>query len=141
MIKNVFDWTKEIMTSKRSWKTFTPEEQKSFEPFMVNRILSMNPSYIQLVNYVQKIPYSEKEKLYNIYCEIIPKKFIFSKYIKSSKKSVNKDILEKVSSFYDCSLGEAEEYVHLLRKEGVNDILVKSGVDEKTINKLLKELK
>jgi len=111
MIKNVFDWVKMIMTDKKSWSSFTPEEHKVFEPFMINRILSQTQSYIQLVNYVQKIPYSEKEKLYNIYCEIIPKKFIFSKYIKSSKKSVNKDILEKVSSFYDCSLGRICSFI------------------------------
>lgn len=141
MIKTVFDWTKEIMTNKRSWDSFNDDERNIFNVFMIHKILSMTPDYIHLVNYVQKIPYTEKEKIYRIYCELIPKKFIFSKYIKSSKKDTNKDILEKISKYYECSLGEAEEYVSLLRKEGIIDILNKLGIDEKEQKKLIKELK
>jgi len=141
MIKTIFDWVKMIMTEKKPWSSFTEDEKNIFNTFMINKIISMNPDYIQLVNYVQIIPYTEKEKIYKIYCEMLPKKFIFSKYIKSSKKTTNNDILEKVAMYYDCSLGEADEYVDILRKEGVEDILVKVGTDEKTIKKLLKDLK
>lgn len=141
MITSAFDWVKEIMTNKRPWSSFTPEEHKAFNVFLVNKVLSMTPEYIQIVNYVQKISHNEKEKIYLIYCELIPKKFIFSKYIKAAKKVTVNDVLFKVAQFYECSLGEAEEYVDILRKEGVIDILQKLGTDEKEIKKLTKELK
>lgn len=141
MINSFFDWIKEIMTNKKPWSSFTDEEKVHFNTFMICRSLSMTQDYTELVNYVQKIPYIEKEKYYRIFCEMIPKKYIFSKYIKSSKKTINKDVLEKVAHFYECSLGEAEEYIDILRKDGVIDILQKLGIEEKEIKKLTKELK
>jgi hypothetical protein len=38
-------------------------------------------------------------------------------------------------------LGEAEDYLYLLKREGVEDILEKSGVDDKERKKLLKDVK
>ena len=85
MFENIFDWTKEIMTRKRSWSSFSEEEKKIFNPFMIHKILSMNYNYIGIVNYIQKIPHNEKEKIYRVYCDMIPKKFIFSPFIKAKK--------------------------------------------------------
>ncbi len=141
MIETFFDWVKEIMTKKRSWSSFSEEEKNAFNTFMINKTLSMNPDFIQIVNYIQFIPYSEKEKIYKIYCEMIPKKFVFSKFIKSSKKSPPSKILNKISQFYECSLGEAEEYYYLLRKEGIMGILDKMGIEEDEYKKLIKEIK
>jgi len=141
MIKSIFDWTKEIMTTKRSWNLFTNEEKNLFNGFMCNKILSMNSDYIQIVNYAQIIPHDKKEQLYKFYCDMIPKKYIFSKFIKGSKKTTNKDLLEKISKYYECSLGEAEEYISLLRIEGIVDILNKLGVEKKEQKKLIKEIK
>jgi hypothetical protein len=140
-ILNIFDWSKEIMTNKRSWSSFTNEEKNIFNGFMINKILSMNSDYIEIVNYAQIIPHDKKEQLYRFYCDMIPKKYIFSKFIKASKKNVNNDLLEKVALYYECSLGEAEEYISLLRKEGVIDILNKLGIEDKEQKKLIKEIK
>jgi hypothetical protein len=72
---------------------------------------------------------------------MIPKNNVWLKYMKGSKKKPNETILKYVSKYYTISLGEAEEYLHLLKKEGIHSILSKSGVDEKEIKKLLKEIK
>jgi hypothetical protein len=141
MLESIFDWTKEIMTKKRSWSSFSEEERKLFNPFMIHKILSMNYNYIGIVNYIQKIPHNEKEKIYRVYCDMIPKKFIFSPFIKAKKVSVSKNILEKISLFYECSLGEAEEYYYILRKEGIIHILDKMGIEELEYKKLIKEIK
>jgi hypothetical protein len=141
MIETFFDWVKEIMTKKRPWSSFSEEEKNVFNTFMINKTLSMNPDFIQIVNYIQFIPYSEKEKIYKIYCEMIPKKFVFSKFVKSSKKSPSNKILNKISQFYECSLGEAEEYYYLLRKEGIVEILNRMGIEEDEYKKLIKEIK
>ncbi len=136
----IFNWLKEIQTSKRAWSSFSDEDKESFNPFMVNKFLSMNRNYIDLVNLVQNIPYDAKEKYYNIYKELIPYGYSYSPYIKGSKEGYSKEIIEAIALFYKCSKKEAKEYIPLLGKEGVEQILVKVGTEEKIIKKLLKEI-
>jgi hypothetical protein len=134
----IFDWLNQITYDKQSWNSFTEEDKKSFEPYMIHRFLSMNPEYIEFVNLVQTFPYTDKEKIYNIYLYMIPKKKMFLKYIKSSAKKRQEKLLGYIASYYECSLGEANEYIDILRENGVKDILNKMGVDEKEQKKLLK---
>ena len=134
----IFDWLNQITYDKQPWNSFTEEDKKSFEPYMIHRFLSMNPEYIEFVNLVQTFPYTDKEKIYNIYLYMIPKKKMFLKYIKSSTKKRQEKLLGYVASYYECSLGEANEYIDILRENGVKDILNKMGVDEKEQKKLLK---
>lgn len=139
-MKSFFDWIKEITVNKNEWNSFNEDDKALFNVFMIHRALSMTSEYIDIVNYVQIIPYNEKEKIYKIYCDMIPKKNIWSKYIKSSKKRTPDTLLQYVAKEYTISLGEAEEYTYLLGKEGIISILTKHGVDEKEQKKLLKEL-
>jgi len=134
----IFDWLNQITYDKQPWNSFTEEDKKSFEPYMIHRFLSMNPEYIEFVNLVQTFPYTDKEKIYNIYLYMIPKKKMFLKYIKSSTKKKQEKLLGYIASYYECSLGEANEYIDILRENGVKDILNKIGVDEKEQKKLLK---
>jgi hypothetical protein len=134
----IFDWLKEITSNKSKWESFTEEERASFNPYMMHRLLSMNPEYIEFVNLVQTFPYSDKEKTYNIYLYMIPKKNMFHKYIKSSKKKKQESLLKHIANYFECSLGEAEEYIDILRETGVKSILTKLGVEEKEQKKLLK---
>ena len=134
----IFDWLNQITYEKQPWNSFTEEDKKSFEPYMIHRFLSMNPEYIEFVNLVQTFPYTDKEKIYNIYLYMIPRKKMFLKYIKSSTKKRQEKLLGYIASYYECSLGEANEYIDILRENGVKDILNKIGVDEKEQKKLLK---
>ena len=134
----IFDWLNQITYDKQPWNSFTEEDKKSFEPYMIHRFLSMNPDYIEFVNLVQVFQVTDKEKIYNIYLYMIPKKKMFLKYIKSSLKKKQEKLLGYVASYYECSLGEANEYIDILRENGVKDILNKMGVDEKEQKKLLK---
>jgi hypothetical protein len=134
----IFDWLKEITYNKSKWESFTEEERASFNPYMMHRLLSMNPEYIEFVNLVQTFPYSDKEKTYNIYLYMIPKKNMFHKYIKSSKKKKQESLLKHIANYFECSFGEAEEYIDILRESGVKSILTKLGIEEKEQKKLLK---
>jgi hypothetical protein len=134
----IFDWINQITYEKQPWNSFTEEDKKSFEPYMIHRFLSMNPDYIEFVNLVQTFPYSDKGKIYNIYLYMIPKKKMFLKYIKSSKTKRQEKLLKHIASYYECSLGEAEEYIDILREHGVKNILNKLGIEEKEQKKLLK---
>jgi hypothetical protein len=69
---------------------------------------------------------------------MIPKSKVFLKYIKSRNKKQNATLVEYVAKYFDCSLGEADEYIDILQTIGVRGILYKMGVDDKEIKKLLK---
>ena len=134
----IFDWLKQITYEKQSWDSFTEEDKTSFNPYMMHRFLSMNPEYIEFVNLIQNIPYTEKEKIYKLYLYMIPKKNMFLKYIKSTKTKTREELLQHLASYYECSLCEADEYYHMLHNDTIKSILKKKGIDDKEIKKLLK---
>ena len=134
----IFDWLKQITYEKQSWDSFTEEDKTSFNPYMVHRFLSMNPEYIEFVNLIQNIPYTEKEKIYKLYLYMIPKKNMFLKYIKSNRTKTKEELLQHLASHYECSLREAYEYYHMHHSDTIKNILKKRGVDDKEIKKLLK---
>jgi hypothetical protein len=137
----IFDWLKEITYYKSPPSKFTPEDWDSFNSWSIHKFTSMYEAYTEVANYGQRIPYPEKEKTYKYYCHMLPKKNVFLKYVKSSRKKSNEQLLQHIANHFTVSLGEAEEYIELLKKAGVEQILEKSGVDEKEIKKLLKEVK
>ena len=138
---NLFDWLNEITYTKRDWDSFTEDEQSSFSPYIVHRYVSMYYGYIDIANIAQKLPMTESEKIYTIYKTMLPKKKMFLKYIKNQNKKNYKDITGYVAEYFECGLGEAEHYIDIIQKVGVQDILFKMGVDDKETKKLLKELK
>ena len=136
----IFNWLEQITYEKKDWKNFTEDQQSSFNSYMVHRFLSMYEGYIDITNVVQKFPYTEKEAIYNTYKSMLPKKKMFLKYIKSSRKKTSDALLVHIANHFTCGLGEAEEYTYILRKEGVEGILFQSGIEEKEIKKLIKDL-
>lgn len=134
----IFDFFKQVTTDKKPWSSFTEDEKKAFNPYMLHKIVSMTEAYIEVANMGQSLPYTDKEKIYKFYCELLPKKSVYSKYIKGTKTKSNEDLLGYISKFYECSFREAEEYIQLLRKEDMYDILNRYGIEDKEIKKLLK---
>ena len=137
---SIFDWLKQITTDKKPWSSFTKDQQESFNSYMVNRYLSMDINYIDIVNYVQKINPQNKKQIYTIYREMIPKKKVWLKYIKPSKKQRPQSVAEYVAKYYECSLGEADHYIDIIREPGVRSILWQMGIDQKEQDKLVKTL-
>jgi hypothetical protein len=95
--------------------------------------------YIDVANYVQKINPQNKQQIYSIYREMIPKKKIWLKYIKNQRRKNYQELAEYVAEHFECSLGEADHYIDILRRVGVEGILINMGVEEKEIKKLLKK--
>jgi hypothetical protein len=127
-----------VTFEKKSWNDLTQEEIDSINPYLLNRYLSMNPDYLELVNYTQIIPHTEKEKYYRIYSNLIPKKKQWLKYIKSSNKNESKELLEYLSKYFECSIREVKDYLKILDKKQIQEILEGFGLDDKEIKKLIK---
>jgi hypothetical protein len=137
-MKNVFDWLKEINFTKSHPDTFTNQDWDIWNSYMVHRFLSMNPEYIELVNEVQSLPPSNKKQIYSIYREYIPKNNKWSKYVKSSSKEFDKDLVLQLKKHFNISVREIKDYLKILDKKEVQSILNKQGLEEKEIKKLLK---
>jgi hypothetical protein len=136
-INNVFDWVKEISYDKSPWSSFSNEEHELFSNFMVNKIISMSPNYIELVAEIQEHPIP-KAKLYQFYCQALPKQKFFNKYIKPSKAIYSNEVLSLLASYFQISTREILDYCHIISKQDVIDILLQTGVQDKEIKKLLK---
>ena len=135
----LFDWLNEITFNKKEWSSFSEDQRESFNPYVIHRYVSMYIGYVELANIAQKLPLNEKEKIYNIYKTMLPKKKMFLKYVKKQNKNTYEDLLQYVADYYQCSLGEAEEYIDIIREAGVRGILWEMGVNEKETDKLIKK--
>ena len=137
-IKDLWGWLNEITLYKSPIENISQESWDSWNSYMINRYVSMDIRYIELVNYIQTIPYDNKQQIYLIYREMIPKQKTFFKYLKVSKRKKNLQAIDYVAKHFECSLGESEEYMDLLREHGVRGVLYKMGITDKEADKLLK---
>lgn len=134
----LFDWLKELTGKKRDWDSFSDKEKESFNPYMINRFLSMHQPFIELINYVQTIPYTDKEKYYRLYCNLLPKQNVWLKYIKPKMKQPNKKLLETIASLYEVSTKQAASWVNILDKKYIKEALQKQGLQDNEIKELFK---
>jgi hypothetical protein len=142
MAKNLFNHLEDLTNNKKlRWEDLNEEDKKSFLPFLVNRFVSMNPYYIDKVNKINQYTYSLNPKdVYNYYLNSLPKRKVFFKYIKKSKKEENKELIEVLQSYFCESSKIVEQYLENLPKDQIIKILQNLSYDEKEIKKLTKNL-
>lgn len=133
----IFDWLNEISYNKRSWSSFNSEDHESFNPYMINRFISMKENYIDFVNAIQKYSVN-KESLYNYYCQLIPKRKTFFRYIKPKKSTLNSNLITILAKYFELSEREIKDNYQLIGKNLSQNILQNIGIDDKQIKKLLK---
>ena len=137
----IIDWMNQLLVHKKHWNDFTKDEQKKFSPFIINRLLSMDKDFIEIVNYFQKyaIGTLEPREVYKWYCDILPKGKRFNKYIKGKRdKKYNSELIDLISNHFECSKLQTKEYLELISKYELTEILEKYGKDKKTIKRLCK---
>ena len=136
---NPFEHVKNLHTKKRRWKDFNDEEKKSFNVFIINKALSMNPNYLNIVNMVQNFTglnqiLSQKE-VFNLYYSLLPTKFKFYKWIKGEKTKNEKEKTEYLAMHFKVSTREAYDYLKILDRKTINKIIknYKNDTQRKTI--------
>jgi len=139
--KTIFQHLSGIKEKKQSWESLSEMDKKSFSPFIINRWLSMNMDLLPVINELQQytIGTLRPKEVYKLYLDFLPKKKTFDKYIKGKKSDkYNKEMLEYLSQWYGVSQSEVKEYLEILSKDEVVDILMKYGKTKKEAKKLLK---
>ena len=128
-MNNIFDWLKEINSTKSHPDSFTNQDWDVWNSYMVHRFLSMNPDYIEFVNEIQILPPTNKKQIYSIYREYIPKNNKWSKYVKSNIKEPDKDLTLQLKKYFNVSVREVKDYLKILDKKQVQNILSKQGLE------------
>ena len=138
---NPFDHIKNLHTKKKRWEDFNDEEKKSFNVFIINKGLSMNPNYLGIVNMVQNFTglnqiISPKE-VFNIYFNLLPNNFRFYKWIKGEKTKKDKEKAKHLAMHFKVSTREAYDYLQLLDRKTINSIIknYKNDTQRKTIQR------
>jgi len=137
VIKNIWDWLKQINTVKSPSSSFSDKDWEIWNSYMIHRFLSMNPDFIDIVNEVQSINPQNKKQIYTVYREFIPVYNKWYKYIKSNIKQHKTELLTHLSNYWECSQNEVKEYLNFLEDDVILRILKRIGLDKKEINKLL----
>ena len=130
-----------ITWKKNPWSELSETDQKSFSPYLINRWLSMNINYIELVDMFQQYTIGplNKKHVYQLYFDFLPKQKSFNKYIKGKKQDkYNKELVKLIANHYQVARIEAEEYISLLEQSEISSLLKKYGKTDKEIKGLLK---
>ena len=112
--KNIFEHISGITDKKTPWDVLSDIDKKSFTPYIINRWLSMNMDFIELVNELQRYTIGQisNEETYKLYYDILPKQKQFNKYIKGKKADkYNPALVELLSQHFLVSEAEAMEYI------------------------------
>ena len=135
-----FDYLKILHNKQKNWEDFNDEEKKAFNVFIINKALSMNPAYLDIVNTIQRYTNGglTQKEVFNIYKDMLPNKFKFFKWIKGEKPSYNQDLLLIVANYFECSTEHAKGYASYLGKKGTKQLLTTIGIQETEIKKMIK---
>ncbi len=101
----------------------------------------MDREFIEIVNYFQEysIGTLESREVYKWYCDVLPKGKRFNKYIKGKKsKKYDKELVNILSKHFQCSKLQVKEYIGLISKDELREILKMYGTEEKIIKRICK---
>lgn len=141
--KTIFDFLNDLSFNKILWKDQLESDRKKFQPYMINRWLSMHPDYLDLVAECQSVTNNLSAKeFYSFYLDLLPKKKFFTKYIssKTEKDPNRKKLISFMADKIQGSESEMEEYLEILMEQDTGYTDLKSwlklfGYGDKEIKK------
>ena len=86
--KGIFDCLADISYKKTDINTYTENDWKVYNPYMIHRFLSMKEELIGIMNLVQKYYTLDKKTHYVLMSDILPKQKLFAKYIKGKNYEI-----------------------------------------------------
>ncbi len=142
--RGLFDHVKHIrqIQSKDYYNTLSESERKTFNKFMILRVLSMDHKIVEEISYISK--YMEilpDKQFYDLLINCIPKDYKFYPYIKKTAKDENVTIIECICKKYGIGKDDAKDYYGVFTQtdSGINNMveLIQSfGYSETEIEKM-----
>jgi hypothetical protein len=117
----LFDYLNAMTEKKEELDFNNPEISSKYQPYMINRFVSMSEVFLPFVNEINKYQVP-KEIHYKYLFSILPKRKQFFKYIKSTK---DLSLQEKkiLANYFNIGMKEAEEYIQILDDSQIKEIL------------------
>lgn len=140
-VKSLFDHINQIRVERNLdyFETLSDADKKTWSNYMVCRVLSMQPEFIDVVNDLQY--YQDKltpDQFYKVCISVTPKGKVFYPYIKSKAEKQNSQLLRLLSAHFQDSERNVSEYISILTKDDIVNIIQKYGYTEKQTKELLK---
>jgi len=114
----LFDLISYLTDKKIPWEKLTEYEKKLFNPYMVNRFLSMELHFVQILNNLQQYTLTKMDKkdVYKLFFEILPKQKFFLKYVKPQIDIPEAEI-KLLQKYFKLGTRELEDYYFILMKD------------------------
>lgn len=93
--------------------------EKSYNPYMINKFVSMNSDLILIANEMNINPFLSKKLQFDFYTSIIRKKKRYTKYLKAEKE----EIIDVIKFYMKCSNEKAKDILRLLSKEQIEELV------------------
>ena len=116
--KTLFNLIDDITINKIKWDDQSDVDKRTFSPFMTNRCLSMDDDLLELIAECQCLTESLSPKeFYNFYLDLLPKKKLWNKYIKSKAEKDRPKLVDFISIELSVSRREAQSYIEMLMSD------------------------
>lgn len=115
-----FDYTKNIENSTE-WIMNSPEDEKGYVPFIINRSLSMGTDTLFQADEMNRAHHIPKAAQYAFLMNTIEKKKRFNKWLKREKQ----ENIEIVKEFYGYGDRKAEQALSILTKDQIEELKAK----------------
>ena len=140
--KGPIDFIKDLTERKTPWENLSETDKKGFSPYIINLFLSMNPDLIEFVNQTQRFTIGKltPKMVYKMYLDFLPKmRLPYHKYIKASKATkYNPELLKLIADHHYISQRIAEQYIDIMPRDEIEDIIRMYGKTDKEVKKYFK---
>lgn len=123
MSNALFDFLNDLTVNKTPLNRNDETQLKSYEPYMINRFISMAEIYVGIVNEINRYDVP-KSVHYEYYLSFLPKRKQYFKYLNKTKDK-DDSIIKILCKYFEVGKKEAMEYVNILSDEQLNDIVKK----------------
>ena len=123
--KSLFDHLKAIyeVQDPNYFDTLTEADKKSYNVYMLNRLISMNPNQALAVAIIQKYNTLTSDLHYTFLIHVIPKGKQWNEYIKAhAEESYPKWLVERIASHFEISTNEAVDYLDIFYHTEINKL-------------------
>jgi hypothetical protein len=120
-----FDFIKSINEKSGNLMEVSPDVERDYIPFMVNRGLSFSPDTVLYANEMNRLPFTDRRMQYDYLYASVRRRKRFDKWVKPEEK--DEELVQSVMARYGIGRKRADEYISLLDQEAREKILKARG--------------
>ena len=120
----LFDYLKALTEKKTPFDPKDDDMVKGYNPYIINRFVSMCEAFVMLVNEINKHPELNKKAHYDFLLSALPQRKQYFKYIKKEKDLTEEEV-NYVADYFNVTAREARSHIQVLEKKAIETIIGK----------------